>query len=103
VLDVLDKELEKRGHKFVRYADDFSIYCRSKRAAERVMKSIKEFVETVLHLQINAQKSEIRHPVKYAAFRIWFLPKIQGSLGITNLSKICKAFEADNQATNKTQ
>jgi RNA-directed DNA polymerase len=44
-LDDLDKELEKRGHKFVRYADDCNIYVRSRRAAARVMESIKSFLQ----------------------------------------------------------
>ena len=44
VLDELDKELEKRGHRFVRYADDFRVFCRSQRAAERVMTSITRFL-----------------------------------------------------------
>jgi group II intron reverse transcriptase/maturase len=78
VLDVLDKELEKRGHKFVRYADDFSIYCRSKRAAERVMKSISAFVESVLHLQINTDKSGIRRPSNMFLLGFGFYPKSKG-------------------------
>lgn len=57
VLDELDKELEKRGHKFVRYADDFRIYCRSLKAAERVMKSITKFLTVKLRLETAAKKS----------------------------------------------
>jgi group II intron reverse transcriptase/maturase len=64
MLDELDKELERRSHKFVRYADDCNIYVRSKRAGERVYQSIKEFLETKLKLKINEGKSEVNMPEK---------------------------------------
>ena len=57
VLDELDKELEKRGHCFVRYADDFSIYVRSQKAGERVKDSISAFITHKLKLKVNEQKS----------------------------------------------
>lgn len=60
MLDELDKELEKRGHKFVRYADDFQVYVKSKRAAQRVMKSIRRFIENRLKLKVNEEKSSIK-------------------------------------------
>lgn len=59
VLDLLDKELEKRGHKFVRYADDFVIVVGSIRAGERVLASIKNFVERKLKLKVNDAKSQV--------------------------------------------
>ena len=59
VLDELDKELEKRGHCFVRYADDFSIYVRSQKAGERVKKSISTFITSKLKLKVNEQKSTV--------------------------------------------
>jgi len=59
VLDLLDKELEKRNHKFVRYADDFVIAVGSKRAGQRVMASIKHFVEQKLKLKVNDTKSQV--------------------------------------------
>ena len=59
VLDELDKELEKRGHCFVRYADDFSIYVRSQKAGERVKKSISGFVVNTLKLKVNEEKSVV--------------------------------------------
>lgn len=62
VLDELDKELERRGHHFVRYADDFQIYVGSKRTAERVMESIGGFIEKKLKLKINKEKSAIGRP-----------------------------------------
>lgn len=58
-LNMLDRELEKRGHRFIRYADDFVIYVKSKRAGERVMESITSFIEGELQLTINQEKSQI--------------------------------------------
>ena len=62
VLDELDKELEKRGHKFVRYADDCNIYVKTKRAGERVMASVKTFIEKTLRLKVNEKKSAVARP-----------------------------------------
>lgn len=59
VLDELDKELEKRKHTFVRYADDFSIYVRSEKAGERVKQSISDFIENKLKLKVNKTKSVV--------------------------------------------
>ena len=62
VLDELDRELERRGHRFVRYADDSNIYVRSQRAGERVMTSIKQFITRQLKLKVNEQKSAVARP-----------------------------------------
>jgi RNA-directed DNA polymerase len=62
VLDELDRELERRGHRFVRYADDCNIYVRSEAAGRRVMTSITRFIERRLKLQVNAEKSAVAHP-----------------------------------------
>lgn len=59
VLDELDRELEKRGHSFVRYADDCNIYVSSLRAAERVLESTQKYVEKKLRLKVNSQKSAV--------------------------------------------
>ena len=59
VLDDLDKELERRGHRFVRYADDFLILARSQRAAERIMAGTKRFIERKLKLKVNETKSQV--------------------------------------------
>ena len=59
MLDDLDKELEKRGHKFVRYADDCNIYVKTQRAGERVMESVREFLEKKLKLKVNPKKSKV--------------------------------------------
>jgi RNA-directed DNA polymerase len=59
MLDDLDKELERRGHRFVRYADDCNIYVRSARAGERVMNSVKQYIEKKLKLKVNERKSAV--------------------------------------------
>src|SRR5712672_1536233 len=62
MLDVLDKELEKRSHRFVRYADDCNIYVRSRRAGERVMAGIEQFLVKRLKLRVNKAKSAVAKP-----------------------------------------
>jgi len=62
VLDELDRELERRGHRFVRYADDCNIYVRSARAGQRVMESISGFITQQLKLQVNQAKSAVARP-----------------------------------------
>ena len=62
MLNELDKELTKRGLRFVRYADDCNIYVKSRRAAERVMKSITNFIECDLKLKVNTDKSKVDRP-----------------------------------------
>jgi RNA-directed DNA polymerase len=62
VLDELDRELDRRGHRFVRYADDCNIYVRSEKAGRRVMVSLTRFIEGRLKLQINAEKSAVARP-----------------------------------------
>jgi RNA-directed DNA polymerase len=62
VLDELDRELERRGHCFVRYADDSNIYVRSERAGQRVMESVKRFITERLKLKVNQSKSAVAKP-----------------------------------------
>jgi hypothetical protein len=64
MLDDLDKELEKRGHRFVRYADDCNIYVKSRRAGERLLAGIGRFLERKLSLKVNAKKSGVDRPQK---------------------------------------
>lgn len=64
VLDDLDKELEKRGHSFVRYADDISVYVSSERAAQRAMEGVIEYIEGTLKLKVNRQKTRISRPLQ---------------------------------------
>lgn len=62
VLDELDRELEKRGHRFVRYADDCNLYVRSQRAGLRVMESLVDFIMVRLKLRVNSEKSAVGRP-----------------------------------------
>jgi RNA-directed DNA polymerase len=62
VLDEFDRELERRGLRFARYADDCNVYVRSRRAGERVMESLKRFIMTKLKLKVNEQKSAVARP-----------------------------------------
>jgi RNA-directed DNA polymerase len=72
VLDALDKELERRGHRFCRYADDCNIYVRSRRAGERVMASVCRFVTLKLRLKVNESKSAVARTAerKFLGFTI---------------------------------
>lgn len=80
LLDELDKELEKRGHKFVRYADDCSIFLTSRRAAERVQKSITRFLKKKLHLEVNEEKTRICRPVHFVLLGHGFVSSYKKSL-----------------------
>jgi group II intron reverse transcriptase/maturase len=73
MLDDLDKELEKRGHRFARYADDCNIYVRSRRAGERVMNSVRRFLDAVLSLRVNERKSAVDRPgrLKFLGFSFY--------------------------------
>ena len=74
LLNELDKELEKRGHRYIRYADDFSIYVRSKSSAKRVGNSIFKFLRDKLLLPINREKSGIRRPTQFVLLGYGFVP-----------------------------
>jgi group II intron reverse transcriptase/maturase len=81
MLDDLDRELEKRGHKFVRYADDCNIYVKTQRAGERVLEGVKEFLEKKrcpelvegLKLKVNPKKSKVEKATKakFLGFSFW--------------------------------
>jgi group II intron reverse transcriptase/maturase len=73
MLDDLDKELERRGHKYVRYADDCNIYVRTPRAGERVKESVKRFLEKKLKLKVNPKKSKVERAsrVKFLGFSFY--------------------------------
>jgi group II intron reverse transcriptase/maturase len=87
VLDELDRELARRGHRFVRYADDCNVYVRSERAGKRVMASIKQFIERRLRLKVNEQKSAVARPEErhFVGFRLRREP-LDGQVEVT-LSK----------------
>ena len=77
MLDVLDKELEKRGHKFVRYADDCNIYVSSRRAGQRVLRSVSRFLTGRLRLQVNGEKSTVAHSSRRSFLGFAFTPHRQ--------------------------
>lgn len=83
VLDDLDKELEKRGHKFCRYADDIQIHVKSERAGQRVLDSIKRFIENKLKLKVNTEKSKAGDATRSSllgySFLGWKKPRIRCS------------------------
>src|SRR5215467_7620824 len=79
VLDELDRELERRGHRFVRYADDCNIYVRSERAGQRVMESITHFITQKLKLKVNEAKSAVARPQerKFLGFSFTAGPEVK--------------------------
>src|SRR5580693_1607385 len=79
VLDELDRELERRGHRFVRYADDCNIYVRSERAGRRVMESITRFITQKLKLKVNEAKSAVARPQerKFLGFSFTVGPEVK--------------------------
>ena len=81
VLTEFDRELEKRGHKFCRYADDSNIYVKSKRAGERVMASATKFLEEKLKLRVNRDKSAVDRPWKRKFLGFTFY-QFYGKVGI---------------------
>ncbi len=81
LLDDLDKELERRGHQFCRYADDCVIYVRTPRAGNRVMDSITRYVEQVLKLKVNKKKSAVARPWKRTFLGFTFI-KVYGRMRI---------------------
>jgi len=74
ILHELDKELTIRGLRFIRYADDCSIFVKSKLASERVLENTIKFIETKLHLRVNEQKTSICRPVNYFVLGYGFVP-----------------------------
>src|SRR5499425_3027854 len=79
VLDELDRELERRGHRFVRYADDCNIYVRTERAGRRVMESVTRFITQRLKLKVNEKKSAVARPQerKFLGFSFTAGPKVK--------------------------
>src|SRR5436853_4792991 len=82
VLDELDRELERRGHRYVRYADDSNIYVRSERAGQRVMESITRFITQKLTLKVNETKSAVARPQqrKFLGFSFTDGPEIKRTI-----------------------
>ncbi|MCL6479868.1 MAG: hypothetical protein K6T65_15970, partial [Peptococcaceae bacterium] len=73
MLNELDKELAQRGHRFVRYADDCMIFCKSRKSAERTLRSIIRFIERKLYLKVNKEKTKVEHisRVKYLGYSFY--------------------------------
>lgn len=95
VLDELDRELERRGHRFVRYADDCNVYVRSERAGQRAMASLVQFIERRLRLKVNQQKSAVARPEErhFVGFRLWREPldgRVEVSLSRRSQERIGK-------------
>lgn len=99
-LDAFDKEMEARGHKFLRYADDIAVYVKTERASERVMESCIQFLERKLKLQVNRMKSETGSPLKlkYLGFSLF---KTGKGAGIRVHQKPMKKFKEKVKAITK--
>jgi RNA-directed DNA polymerase len=103
LLDDLDQELEQRGHRFVRYADDCNIYVQSLRAGERVMASIRRFLEQKLKLRVNEKKSKVDRPAKrkILGFRL-FKRKGEVVIGVAPRA-VERCYERLRQLTRRTR
>lgn len=98
ILTELDKELEKRGLRFIRYADDCSIFLKSKRSANRVKRGISKFITDKLHLQVNKDKTSICRPVNYFTLGYGFSPTYKkGENGKYNLRVSPSSFKRMKQ------
>jgi hypothetical protein len=94
LLNELDEELEKRGHKFVRYADDCSIFLKSRRAAQGVQASITRFVENKLFLEVNSEKTSICRLIKFVLLGHGFVASYKkGDRGKYRLSIAKKSWQ----------
>ncbi len=94
ILNELDVELEKRGLRFVRYADDVSIFVKSRKAAERVLKSITKFIENKLKLKVNQEKTKICRPINLVLLGYGFVSTYKkGDKGKYQLRTSEKAFD----------
>src|SRR5690348_3337112 len=90
VLDELDRELERRGHRFVRYTDDCNIYVRSERAGQRVMQSITQFITQKLKLKVNESKSAVAKPQerKFLGFSFTDEPEVKRAIAPKSLVRL---------------
>jgi group II intron reverse transcriptase/maturase len=100
ILDKLDKELEKRGHRYVRYADDCSIYVKSKRSGDRVMESISDYIEKELKLKVNSEKSSVTRPWMMKLLGFTFYHK-KGEKGISVHRKSIAVYKDKIRAITK--
>ena len=93
ILDNLDQELEKRGHKFCRYADDCNIYVRTRRAGERVMESVTKFISEKLELKVNKDKSAVAHVMRRKFLGYTFNVRRKDQIQIKPHDKSVKKFK----------
>lgn len=103
LLDDLDRELEQRGHRFVRYADDCNIYVKTPRAGERVLANVRRFLEQKLKLEVNEKKSKVDRPAKrkILGFRL-FRWKTQIRIGVAPKS-MARCRERLRELTRRTR
>jgi RNA-directed DNA polymerase len=102
LLDELDKELETRGHRFARYADDANIYVRSRQAGERVMASVRRFLERKLRLTVNEAKSAVDRPWNRTFLGFTFTKRQSNRRKVS--AKALKAFKAKvREITSRTR
>ncbi len=100
VLNELDKELEARGHRYVRYADDCSIYVMSEKSAQRVMETITEYIESRLKLKVNRTKSKVSRPIESTLLGFSFYRGAKGweiRIAPKSLEKIKQKMKAQTQ------
>jgi RNA-directed DNA polymerase len=100
VLNELDKELQARGHRFVRYADDCSIYVRSEKSAQRVMETITDYIESKLKLKVNRDKSKVSRPTESTLLGFSFYRSAKGweiRIAPKSLKKIKKKMKEQTQ------
>lgn len=104
MLNELDKELERRGHRFVRYADDCMIFCKSRKAAERTMRNIVPFITEKLFLKVNLDKTTVAHisKVKYLGYGFYrYRGKCRLRLHPKSAAKMRKRLKELTQKTNR--
>src|SRR5213078_1804722 len=102
VLDELDKELEKRGHAFVRYADDVSVYVSSEASAKRVMTGITKYIEEKLRLKVNREKTRAGEPEESNIIRVFF-SQVKRQMDYQNSKKECCTYQGKTQSNYPTQ
>ena len=109
ILDELDKELTRRGHSFVRYADDCSIYVGSEKAAQRVLSSITTYIEKSLKLKVNKEKSKVSSPTESTLLGFFFYnDKGTWTMRVANktlkrIKEKCKKITGRNNGSNTNQ
>lgn len=101
MLNELDKELERRGHRFVRYADDCMIFCKSRKSAERTLQNILPFIEGKLFLKVNRTKTCIEHieKVKYLGYSFYYYKEFRFKLHPKTIGKMKKKIK---ELTNRS-